>query len=152
MSLFNKQTWSYLGLLLALTACGNDNDTTAPTVSSTTPASSATSVARNSVITATFDGGTNVATFTLTSDLAKLATYTATLSTAITDLAGNPLAADYSWSFTTAGGAWRIAELIEANTGDAFNSQVAVDSSGNAIAVWYQYDGSRNNIVANRFQ
>jgi hypothetical protein len=116
-------------------------DTTAPTVTSTTPVDSATSVARESTITATFnedvfatttdaasftlaksgaidgtvtfEASTNVATYTPGSELAILATYTATLSTAITDLSGNPLAADYSWSFITAEGAWQAAELIE---------------------------------------
>jgi hypothetical protein len=105
--------------------------TTAPTVSSTTPLDLATSVALDSTITATFDkdmfattvdassftldqsgaiGGTvtfeastNVATFTPSSELAGNAVYTATLGTSITDLSGNPLAADYSWSFTTIG-------------------------------------------------
>jgi hypothetical protein len=55
--------------------------------------------------TVTYEGNNNVATFTLGSELDILATYTATLGTAITDLSGNPLAADYSWSFTTSGGA-----------------------------------------------
>jgi hypothetical protein len=155
-------------------------DTTAPTVTSTTPVDSATSVARDSTITATFnedvfatttdaasftlaksgaidgtvtfEASTNVATYTPGSELAILATYTATLSTAITDLSGNPLAADYSWSFTTAEGAWQSAELIETdNVGYAAFPQVAFDSSGNAIAVWRQYDGTRDNIWANRF-
>jgi hypothetical protein len=103
--------------------------------------------------TITFDGGTNVATFTPSSDLAIHATYTATLSTAITDLAGNPLAVDYNWPFTTVDGAWGTAELIETdNAGTAYKPQVAIDSSGNAIAVWYQNDGTRHNIWANRFQ
>src|SRR5207245_10914282 len=34
-------------------------------------------------------------------DLAPLTTYTATISTGATDLAGNPLTTDMSWSFTT---------------------------------------------------
>ena len=134
-------------------------DTTAPTVSTTTPAASATSVARNSIITATFDedifaitvdatsftlaksgsingtvtfdGVANVATFTPSSDLSIHATYSATLSTAITDLSGNPLATDHSWSFTTAEGAWGTAELIETDDlGHASDPQVVVDGGG----------------------
>jgi hypothetical protein len=144
---YNKQTWltAALSLSLMLTACGGGGDSmTAPTVTSTTPADLATSVARDSKITVTFnenvfatttdaasftlaksgaidgavtfDGITNVASFTPGSKLAILATYTATLSTAITDLSGNPLAADYSWSFITAEGARQAAELIETHS------------------------------------
>jgi hypothetical protein len=159
------------------------SDTTAPTVSSTTPATSNTAVPRNSTITATFDedifattvdatsftltqsgsisgevtfdGSNNVATLTPTADLSILTTYTATLSTQITDLNGNPLAADYSWSFTTTEGAWGTAEMIEDNAEDASTPQIAFDSSGNAIAVWSQNNGADinpvNNIWANHF-
>jgi hypothetical protein len=101
--------------------------------------------------TVTFDGVTNVATFTPSSGLSIHATYTATLSTAITDLRGNPLAADHSWSFVTADGAWGTAELIETGAGFAGSPQVAFDGSGNALAVWWQDDGAVNNIWANRF-
>src|SRR5438876_9493804 len=41
------------------------------------------------------------ATFTPTGNLAPLTTYTATISTGVRDLAGNPLTSDMSWSFTT---------------------------------------------------
>jgi hypothetical protein len=50
------------------------------------------------------------------------------------------------------GPGWGTAELIEINdVGDAADSQVAIDSSGHAIAVWRQFDGSVYNIWANRF-
>ncbi len=50
------------------------------------------------------------------------------------------------------GTGWGEAELIETNdAGSAVNPQVAVDSSGNAIAVWYQSDGTRYNIWSNRY-
>ncbi|MAZ06230.1 MAG: hypothetical protein CME81_07485, partial [Halomonas sp.] len=71
----------------------------------------------------------------------------------ITDLSGNALAANVSWSFTTADGAWGSAALIETNNdGDADSPQIAIDSSGNALVVWRQYDGTRTNIWANRFE
>jgi hypothetical protein len=41
------------------------------------------------------------ATFTPTSSLAYNTTYTATITTGVEDLAGNPMAADYVWSFDT---------------------------------------------------
>jgi hypothetical protein len=101
-------------------------DTTPPTVVSVLPADGATGVAVDTVVTATFseamdettittssftlDGvsgsvsynsGTYTATFTPSANLEYSTTYTAALSTAITDVAGNPLASVYSWDFTT---------------------------------------------------
>lgn len=46
---------------------------------------------------------------------------------------------------------WGTATLIETESGSADAPRVAVDPSGNAIAVWKQYDGSRWNIWANRY-
>ncbi|VAW89606.1 hypothetical protein MNBD_GAMMA17-697, partial [hydrothermal vent metagenome] len=156
-------------------------DTTAPAVTTTTPVNAATAVAKNSPMTATFnedifvvtvdatsftlatsvgntpgsvtfDSASNVASFTSNSPLGPLTTYTATLGTAITDLSGNPLAANHSWSFTTADGAWGSAEQIEVeNAGSASSPQIAFDSNGNALAVWFQWDDTRRNIWANRF-
>jgi hypothetical protein len=45
---------------------------------------------------------------------------------------------------------WQTAELIETNVGNALSPQVAMDSDGNAIATWYQWDGTRY-IWANRY-
>ncbi|MFP5235798.1 MAG: Ig-like domain-containing protein [Acidobacteriota bacterium] len=103
---------------------------TAPTVTSTTPASGATSVAVNTTISATFSeamtastitasnftvtpaGGaavtgtvaynssTNVATFTPSANLANGTTYTVSLAAAMTSSAGAALST-YTWSFTT---------------------------------------------------
>jgi hypothetical protein len=52
-----------------------------------------------------------------------------------------------------AGVGWGTAALIETdNAGGAVAPQIAVDPTGNAIAVWYQFDGTRFNIWANRFE
>jgi len=52
----------------------------------------------------------------------------------------------------TAGTGWGTAQLIEANAGDAWLAEVAIDTSGHALAVWCQSDGTRYNLWANRFQ
>ncbi len=41
--------------------------------------------------------------------------------------------------------------FIETGAGNAQSPQVDFDSSGNAIAVWQQYDGTRYNIWANQY-
>jgi hypothetical protein len=107
---------------------GAATDTTAPTVSSTVPANLATGVPLNQKINATFSEAmdpltvTNItytlkqgttpvpstvayvgvtATLTPAAPLTYSTTYTATISTGARDLAGNALATDYVWTFTT---------------------------------------------------
>ena len=107
-------------------------DTTRPTVISTVPADGATAVAINQTISATFseamdpltisaasflltgpggapvmgtvayDVGSRIATLTPATGLAPNAVYSATVTTGVTDLAGNALAANFIWSFATA--------------------------------------------------
>jgi hypothetical protein len=49
------------------------------------------------------------------------------------------------------GQSWGVAQLIEAdNAGSAYNPHVAIDSQGNAVAVWQQFDGQHSRIAANR--
>lgn len=117
------KTWSF--------TTGTAVDATAPTVISTVPASGATSVAVAANIVATFSEtmnaatitpaatftlaqagtpvagvvtfpGTTIATFNPTSDLTAGLVYTATITTAAQDLAGNALAVVKTWSFTAA--------------------------------------------------
>lgn len=107
---------------------GSVNDTTAPDVNATNPDSNATGVPINQSITAVFseavdsatvnttsfsltDGVTPVvgavtyvgttATFNPTSDLNVDTNYTATITNAVKDLAGNTMVADKVWTFTT---------------------------------------------------
>jgi hypothetical protein len=116
------------GCKTTATSGPNSGPNGAPSVLMTGPANAATSVARNPSITATFsepmNGATlnatsfvvmngttsvpgtvtysgNTATFTPTNSLAPNTLFTATISTAVTDLAGSHLAAAKSWSFTT---------------------------------------------------
>ena len=109
---------------------GATADTTAPTVSLVYPADNATQVATSSAPSATFseamdassinaanftvagvsgqvgfNAQSQVATFTPSSPLANNTTYTATLkggTGGVQDIAGNPLAVDKVWRFTTA--------------------------------------------------
>jgi Tol biopolymer transport system component len=104
-----------------------ERESLSPNVDSTSPANNAKSVGVGAAITATFsepmsgstidtntftldngttgtvtyDANSSTATFTPTSKLDYDTTYTATITTAVQDLAGNPMSADYTWSFTT---------------------------------------------------
>ena len=47
---------------------------------------------------------------------------------------------------------WGVPAQVEHNdAGDALEPEVATDASGNAVAVWHQYDGTRFDIFANRY-
>jgi len=118
------------GAVVLTSLIGNDTqaDCTAATVSFTVPVAGATAVAVNQAIAATFSEPMNpatmtrstfllkqgtravpgtvtytgtTATFTPTSPLAAGTLYTATITTKAKDVAGNGLAGNYVWSFTT---------------------------------------------------
>src|SRR5438034_830955 len=134
-------------------------DTTAPGVSATVPANLATGVAISRQIAGTFSepmdpstistatftlkqGTTAVAgtvsysgvtaTFTPTGNLAPLTTYTATISAGARDLAGNALATDLLWRFTTGTipdtTAPSVSDIVpaDADTGVAINQSITV--------------------------
>jgi ice-binding like protein/Big-like domain-containing protein len=111
---------------------GATPDTTPPTVTLTVPANTATAVAINQTVNATFSEAmdpatistadflvtgpgaipvvgtvgynvsSKIATFTPASNLAANTVYGATITTGVRDLAGNALASNFAWSFTTA--------------------------------------------------
>jgi len=154
---------------------GDTSDITPPTVNSVTPQNEATKVSRTAAVTATFDedlfavsvdnisfslsdgSGAVPATISLNSatevtlqansKLSNLTSYTATLTTNLTDMSGNALNQNYAWSFTTEDGGWSNAALVEVGADDAALPQLAMDDSGNALAVWMQGD----DILANRY-
>ena len=138
--------------------------TAAPTVIVTKPATGAVGVPLDNAVTAVFSRAMNAATLTTTtvtlvtgataitgavnfnaasqtvtfipsSSLVPGTTYTATITTGATDATGTPLAAPYSWAFTTAAGSLAA----------ALDTPVAVTSDGNAT--WFSqsavtHDGS----------
>lgn len=167
-------------------------DTTPPTVSGATPPSPAdgsVDVATNTAVTITFSepmaaasftsatfflgtGGSNVsgsisvngatAIFQPAAALSAGTTYTATVKGSVTDLAGNPLGSDQSWSFTTAaapaGPAWGTATMLNpAGTTTYSNSNdgslVKMDGQGNAIAIWSQFNPNllQNELWSSRY-
>ncbi len=130
---------------------GEGDDTTPPTVLSTSPLGGATDVDVGTSITATFseamdgstitgstftlsstspvsgtvtyDSGTNTATLTPSAALGYMTTYTATITTGATDLAGNSISSNYTWSFTT------MSAVSLPETGQT----TCYDASGNSI-------------------
>jgi hypothetical protein len=112
----------------SFTTAGGGNDVTAPTVNSVLPANNATSVATGSAYKVTFSEPMNpatitatsitlkqgtvavagivtysgvIATFTPSAPLAVNTVYTGTVTTAVKDVAGNALAANFTSGFTT---------------------------------------------------
>ena len=154
---------------------GNTSDITAPNVSSVIPQHEATKVSRTTPIIAKFDedlfavsvdnssfsfsdgsnevpatislNSANEITLQANSMLSNLTSYTATLTTNLTDVSGNALNQNYAWSFTTEDGDWSNATLVEVGGGDAALPQLAMDDSGNALTVWMQGD----DILANHY-
>jgi hypothetical protein len=132
-------------------------DTVLPMVNATSPLNNATGIARDKVLSLTFSEAMNAstitnstftlkqgttvisgvvayagttATFTPTSNLDAGLSYTATISTAAKDVAGNALAANTVWSFTT-GTAFTLAVV---NLGAAANyvilAKTAINNGG----------------------
>ena len=129
-------------------------DTSAPTVTTTTPASAATGTPRNASITATFSEAMAAATITAATfelkngassvtgvvtytgmtakltpaaTLAPNTTFTATISTVATDLAGNHIAAIKSWTFTTVNSSATGPAIV--NLGTAINYVILAKSA-----------------------
>ncbi len=46
---------------------------------------------------------------------------------------------------------WDVATLIESDNGKAGGPQIAIDTTGNALAVWSQDGGAHSNIWANLY-
>ena len=147
-----NQTWTF--------TTGSAIDTTAPTVNLSTPANAATGVAVNSAVSSTFSeamnaltisansfqltgpGATpvsgavtyvgNIATFTPTNNLAANTLYTATVNMGVLDLAGNPLAVNKVWTFTTGTTPDTTAPLVNASNPANLGTSVLTTSLNTA--------------------
>jgi hypothetical protein len=136
---------------------GATSDETAPTVSLTTPVDTATGVAVNSAISSTFSEAMdvlsitsnnfkvtgpgltpvsgavtyvgNTATFTPTSRLAENTLFTATVTTDVKDLAGNNLAVNKVWTFTTGAAPDETAPTVSTTTPLNNTTAVAVNTA-----------------------
>ena len=146
------------------------NDETPPTVTAVAPTADALDVAVDAIITATFsegldpatvntstfelrDGGNNLvaavvsydnasqtATLTPTGPLANGTVYNALATTGVTDVAGNALAGDYSWSFTTIAGPEANCPCSIWDVTATPTTAAAADPNGIEVGVKFQSD------------
>ena len=87
-------------------------------------------------VPATVTYASNVASLDPTAALEPGTSYTATLSTTVTDLAGNALDADYTWSFTTAVPSKSFVDTTVGNFGAGSHSGTDVaDSTGGEVTL-----------------
>lgn len=148
----SDHVWSW-----TTSAVGAAIDTTAPTVTQTSNANGATNVAVNTKVGVTFSEAMNPLTisnssfrlqqtlggavvpgstsysgvnalFVPTRELTANTRYTATITTMATDLAGNPMASDHSWSWTTALAADNTRPTVTGTTQANGASNVAVNT------------------------
>lgn len=131
------------------------NDTTAPTVIQASPAGGATDIALNSKLSVAFSesieqstlnessftlsaGGSPVegtvsdaGVFTPSNELIPNTQYTATITTGVTDLSGNPLASDHVWTFTTSAAvSYYYVDVDVAEGAHYYYAITAVDKDG----------------------
>lgn len=82
--------------------------------------------------TVTYDAPSRTATFSPTSSFAASTTYTATITTGATDLAGNALAANSSWTFTTGVAPDVTAPTVTLRSPTASATNVPINASATA--------------------
>ncbi len=158
-------------LLCVLGSCGDDDpvsptDTTPPQVTATSPAHGAQLVAVTTDITVTFSEAMNpaslnstafsltpttvagslsytdnVLTFAPDEALDTNVTYTATVTTAAKDIAGNALASDYFWEFTTSTAAV-VSPIDNGVIGDSVLIEVEAGNIESIDSVQFYIDGS----------
>jgi len=154
------------------------NDTVLPYVISHSPAADAVEVSTDTEISVVFDenmlpasiGSDAIEIFstsllvsgavsfddlsrTISLDLPSLEfnqSYTAVLSSNISDLSGQ-LYKGSSWSFTTRDAAWgKTEKFMTLLPGDSINNSIVVDSLGNGLSVWNEFDGAQYHVFEKR--
>ena len=150
LSLVNPFIWTFM--------TGAAPDVTRPTITLKVPAAGAVNVAFNAQLTATFSedmdaasintntlllqgpgasiitgtvtyaAGSRTATFSPTTPLAASTLYTATATTGVKDLAGNTLASNNVWTFTTSVAPDVTRPTVTLKTPDAGETNVAINS------------------------
>ena len=92
--------------------------------------------------TVSYNGSTRTATLTPTAALGNSVTYRAVVkggSGGVADLAGNPLATDFSWSFTTAAAGTSVSYSLWDNT---FTPAILSDTDTNAVELGVKFQSS----------
>jgi hypothetical protein len=156
---------------------GSTLDAVAPTVSSTDPSDAGTGVAVNKKVAATFSEAMDpstvtAATFTLTApnaapvsgavtyvgttatftpaaSLAANTTYTATVTTGVTDLAGNALASNAAWTFTTGATADTVAPTVTSTNPVDLQTNVLINKT---VAATFSESMDPLTVVASNFK
>lgn len=140
-------------------------DRTPPTITGTSPGDGATDADPALVVTVTFDEpvrapagafqlldeagepvpgavavDVDALRFVPADDLALLGAYTAIVTPAVTDAAGNALAHEHRFQLRVRDGAWDLAgtRIEDRNTGNPRTPDVAMDDTGNVTVVWSQ--------------
>ena len=97
------------------------------------------------------DSAGTVLSFQPPDGLARSAEYEVVLGTGITDMAGNGLASEFSWAFTTRPGAWGDPEVLYTGSSDYPRyPQVGFDGPGTAHLLW-SGDGEGGGYAYNTF-
>ncbi|MCC6999262.1 MAG: Ig-like domain-containing protein [Deltaproteobacteria bacterium] len=120
-----------------------------PILSSSVTASSFVVTASGSSVLGTRMVSGAMLTFTALQPHALLQTISVRVTTAITDVAGNALAADASWTFTVRDGLWSSPVPIQ--TGNMVTRPViAMNRAGDVVVAWSAASGGRADLYASR--
>ncbi len=96
-------------------------------------------------------GSNTTLEFTATRNLRGLGAFRAEIDQALESSDGVALGSVYQWHFATRDYEWEIPIAISNTALDESNGRIAVDSSGNALVVYGQFDGTRVNLLSRRY-